>query len=194
MLTQFHGGQADGGVHVVGNADDDRVDLLVQRIEHLAVIVEALRLGVVLERVSRALLVDVAKRDDVLAGHLVEVLGPLPAAADDGEVQLIVWACWPGGHGGHARRADSNPRCAEGVQHLSAIPVVSHERGSSHLFRDQKVLGEEVEIAVPGFGEETGLEVTRRTPRNKCGALLPIGTGIARSRRYKCSFSPLSTK
>ena len=44
MLAQLHGRQAHRRVHMVGNADDDRVDLLVHRIEHLAVIAEPLGL------------------------------------------------------------------------------------------------------------------------------------------------------
>ena len=118
---------------MIGNADDDRVNLLVQRLEHLAVIAEALRLGIALERVSRALLVHVAKRDDVLAGHLAEVLSALPSATDDGEVQPVVRFGAPGGHGETARTDTRNARPAEVAQHLSAIPVVSHERSSSRL-------------------------------------------------------------
>ena len=133
VLAQLHGRQADRCVHMVGNADDDRVDLPVQRIEHLAVIAESLGLGIALERVGRALLVHVAKRDDVLAGHLAEVLGPLPSAADDGEVQPVVRFRAPGGHGETARTDTRNARRAEVAQHLSAIPAVSHERSSSRL-------------------------------------------------------------
>ena len=53
-------------MHMVGNAHDDRVDLPVHRIEHLAVITKPLGCRKLLERLGRAILIHVAKRNNVL--------------------------------------------------------------------------------------------------------------------------------
>src|SRR5690606_28185442 len=79
-------------VRVIGSADDDRVDLVLDLIEHLPVVAEAPRFRELLVRVPRARIVDVAERDDVLAElrYRIEVRATSPADADHGDIELLV--------------------------------------------------------------------------------------------------------
>ncbi len=97
VLAQFHGRQADRGVHVVGDAHDHRVDLPVYGVEQLALVAEPLGPRELPEGFSPAFVVHVAESDDILSRDLLEVLGPLAATANDGDVQLLVRAARPSG-------------------------------------------------------------------------------------------------
>ena len=70
VLAQFHRRQADRGVHVVGNAHDDRVDLPVHGVEQLAVVAEPPGLRELPEGFGPAFVVHVAEGDDVLSPRL----------------------------------------------------------------------------------------------------------------------------
>ena len=98
VFAQLHGRQANGSVHMVGDAHDHGVDLRVHRVEHPAVIAESLCPGEASEGVCCALVIHVAERDDVFVGQLVEVRSALTAATDDGQIQPFVRA-WLLGQG-----------------------------------------------------------------------------------------------
>src|SRR4029450_10850796 len=74
---------------MVGHAHGDRVDLLLHRIEHLAVVLEPLRLRVLLEGVPHLAIVDVAEGDDVVARAGVDARAAPAADADAGDVELV---------------------------------------------------------------------------------------------------------
>ncbi len=76
-------------VRVVGRADHDAVDLLFDAIEHLPKVSEATGLRKLLERLLAPLFVDVAQGDDVLPLQICKIRRPLPADADDREVELV---------------------------------------------------------------------------------------------------------
>ena len=86
VLAQLHRHHRGGRVAVVGRADHDGVDIL-SLVEHLAKVAIARGLGIRLERLGGAALIDVAQRHDVLAGNVRQVAGSLAAGADDGDVQ-----------------------------------------------------------------------------------------------------------
>src|SRR6187397_1904795 len=73
---------------VIGRRDDDGVNVLLL-IEHLAIVFILLRVGKAAEHPRGVRPVYVAKRDNVLAGHLADVLPALTADADARDVQLL---------------------------------------------------------------------------------------------------------
>ena len=75
---------------MIGGADDDRVDLAVHLIKHLAEIFELLGLGESFEGLCRVAVVNVAQGDDVLVGHAIDVGGAATTDADCSDVQLLV--------------------------------------------------------------------------------------------------------
>src|SRR5438093_1254648 len=98
VLACFHGEQAGRRVRVIGRGNRDRVDALRLLVEHLAVVAEALRLGVALKGVLGDFPVDVAQRVDVLALHALHVVAAHAADADASDVEPI------------ARRPESAPQ------------------------------------------------------------------------------------
>jgi hypothetical protein len=64
----------------------------MHRVEQLAIVAKLPGLWEVLECFAGPLLVHVARCNDVLTADLLQVLVPLAAAADDGEVQTLVWS------------------------------------------------------------------------------------------------------
>ena len=115
VLAQLQRGLGDHGVRVIGSADDDGVDLLVQLVEHPAEVVEGLGLGTALGGRSQVVLIHVAERDDVLVqpGHRLVVVRPAAPHADQGDVQRFRKRSrrgrWPARQ---ERRAPSPRRCA----------------------------------------------------------------------------------
>ena len=77
------------GVRVVGRRDDDGVEVLLL-VEQLAEVDVGLGLRKALGHLAQVQRVDVAQGDDVLAGQVVDVVGPLVGHADAGQVQLFV--------------------------------------------------------------------------------------------------------
>src|SRR5262249_24323377 len=108
---------------------DHGVDLGVQGVEQLAVVGKAPGLGKLRKGFGGALLVHVAQGDDVLAGHFLEVLEALAAAADDGQVELVLWRVGEGGR--PAQPQGPSPGRANACQSLPAIEQVVHARFSS---------------------------------------------------------------
>ena len=80
-------------------------------------------LGYLLKASRGAALVDVAQRDDVLAGDIAEIAAPLAAGADDGDVEPIHRIVLPGrprlGHVGDGEIAD-----ARGGARLHEAPAI----------------------------------------------------------------------
>ena len=76
---------------VVGRADGHGVDLVAELLEHLAVVVELLRLGILLAHLVEHVAVDVAEGDDlaVLAG-VIGIAIALAADADAREADLLI--------------------------------------------------------------------------------------------------------
>src|SRR6185295_7449171 len=89
MLAHLEGGQRREGVGMLGDGDDDGVEVL-RVVEDLAEVLVLLRVGVQLGGGLDAAGVDVADRDDVLAGDALHVRRGLPAGADAGDVELGV--------------------------------------------------------------------------------------------------------
>ncbi len=90
VLAALDGGHRRHCVGMVGRADDDRVDLLVDLVEHLAEIAVLPGLGPLFEGGGgMAAAIDVAQRDDVLAGEVVQIRSALPADADAGDTDLL---------------------------------------------------------------------------------------------------------
>ena len=106
VLAQPHRAEARRGVDVVRRADDDGVDVIAHRVEHLAEVLELFR------GLDRLLLcgdgevagVDVADGDDVLAGYAVHVLAATAGDADAGDVEPLVRPQHPPGQGEHERQ------------------------------------------------------------------------------------------
>jgi hypothetical protein len=91
VLAVRHRGHRDGEVHVIGDGDGYRVDLAVHFVEHHAEILKPRDGRVGLERPRAARLVDIAECDEVFRGGVGgDVRGAAPAAADDGDVELVV--------------------------------------------------------------------------------------------------------
>jgi hypothetical protein len=76
-------------VDVVGGGDDHRVQVL-GLVDHLPEVAELFCLRVLLGGFCEVSPVHVAERDDVLAGHLAQVLVAAAAEADEADVELIV--------------------------------------------------------------------------------------------------------
>jgi hypothetical protein len=91
MFAHPHRHGAGHGVRVVGRADRDGIDALAHLVEHLAIIVVPLGIGIFLGRLVEGLVVDVADGDHVarLAG-VARVALALASHADAGEVDLFV--------------------------------------------------------------------------------------------------------
>ncbi len=85
-LDGLHGRE---GMMMIGRRDDNSVDLL-HLVEHLAVIGELLRLGILLEDVARVVLIYVAKGNNVLALHVAQVITALAADANAGDIKLLI--------------------------------------------------------------------------------------------------------
>ena len=77
---------------VIGNGDDDGVDLLVPLVEHLAEVVVSVRVGMFLGDFAQAVVIDVAERDDVAPGlgNFGDMGRALAGDSDDGDVDLLV--------------------------------------------------------------------------------------------------------
>ena len=100
VLAALHGRQCCDGMGVVGSGDDNRVDLLVQLVEHDAPVVIAFHVRVFLNRGgghivgARAELggrapIHVAEADDVLARQHSDVGPSGDADADERDVELV---------------------------------------------------------------------------------------------------------
>ena len=89
MLAAFHRPPSGMEVRVVGGADHDRIDLLLESVEHRAEVGELGRPGVLLVGLAGPHVVNVAKRHDVLATHAFEIRHALAAKADDGNVEFV---------------------------------------------------------------------------------------------------------
>src|SRR5260370_19488870 len=74
---------------MIGGGDRDRVDVLRLLMEHVAIVFEPLRLGVVLEGVERHGRVHVAQGVDVLTLHALDVVAAHATDADAGHVELV---------------------------------------------------------------------------------------------------------
>ena len=81
-----------GAWRVVGRADGDGVDLVAQLLEHLAVVVVLLRLGVLRRPSCRGVLSSMSQRATISPCRpgVVGVAVPLAADADAGEADLLV--------------------------------------------------------------------------------------------------------
>ena len=88
VLLQLQGGQRGERVRVLGGADNDGVELRGV-VEETAEVDLLARPGILRGRLVEGVLVDVAERGDVLAGEPLQVGPALPAAADDGEAELV---------------------------------------------------------------------------------------------------------
>ena len=87
----LHAGQGDRGVHEIGDAYGDGVDILALFIQHDAKVFVLGRLLEFFEVGCGARVVDVAQGDDVLRERRgIEIDAALPAAAYGGYVQLVV--------------------------------------------------------------------------------------------------------
>ena len=92
MFAKSHSGQADRGMHMVGRAHDHRVEFLVNTIQHLTVVPEALGPGKLFKGPRRALIVHVTQGDDIdlVAGKPTEIVSTTTAATHNGNTQFIV--------------------------------------------------------------------------------------------------------
>ena len=90
VLPAFHALHRRDGVHVIGDGDDHRIDVLAFLVEHLAEVFVLRRFLVFLEFACGLLLIDIAERNDVLGGAAVDIAGRLAARADRGDIQLLV--------------------------------------------------------------------------------------------------------
>src|SRR6185437_13319301 len=95
VLAQLDGTDGGGRVVVIRRRDQDRVDLLVTVIEHLAVVVEDLRLldlgGYPLDRFAEPFIVHVHQRHEPLTRRQAGVARALPTAPDDGDAELLAF-------------------------------------------------------------------------------------------------------
>ena len=90
VLAKTHRGQRNRTMHMVGCRDNDGIDVLAHRVEHLAIVRERLGACILLGRVAKVVGVDVAQRGDVhvlAAGGRVEIAAPHTANADACDVQ-----------------------------------------------------------------------------------------------------------
>ena len=124
MLAALDGLHRREGVVVIGRGDDDGVDLL-HLVEHLAVVGELLRLGILLEDAGGVALIHIAQRHDVLALHLAEVVGALAADADAGEVELLVG----GGRPAQAQHAAGHHHEGSGGKRGAAQELAASDAG-----------------------------------------------------------------
>ena len=91
VLAALHAGEGHGGVHVVGNADGDRVDILEFLVKHDAEIFVLGNVRIFGEVCACAVFVDVAHGDDGFGLRgIVKVNASLAAATDGGNVQFVV--------------------------------------------------------------------------------------------------------
>ena len=89
VLATLHGGERDGGVHVIGDHDRHRVDALLL-VEQLAIVLVFRRLLPAFETLGAAGPVHVGQRDDVLRVERPEHAHGTAAGADAGDIHLLV--------------------------------------------------------------------------------------------------------
>ena len=78
------------GMHMVRRADDDCIDLTIHLGEHAAIVTVFCRIRILLKRIGGSPLVDIAQRDDVLAGHFAQILRTTATGADDRNVEFLI--------------------------------------------------------------------------------------------------------
>ena len=78
------------GVVVIRGGHNHRVDVTMDRVQHLAVILELFRGGKRLESAARMPPVHITQCDDVLALQLINVAGRLAARTNGRDVQLFI--------------------------------------------------------------------------------------------------------
>ena len=76
-------------VRMVGRPDNDRVDLRVQLVEHLAKVAVTLRVRVFVVRRGSATIIHVGQRDDILTADAVDIVGSPAARTDGHNIQLV---------------------------------------------------------------------------------------------------------
>jgi hypothetical protein len=76
-------------MHVVRRTDDYGVDLAVHLGEHPAIVAVLGRCGELLKRFGSTTLVDIAQRDNILGGHLGQILRAPAAGTDERDVELL---------------------------------------------------------------------------------------------------------
>ena len=89
MLAAFHRPPSGMEVRVVGGADHDRIDLLLESVEHRAEVGELGRPGMLLVGLAGPHVVNVAECHDILATDPFEIRHALAAKADDGDVEFV---------------------------------------------------------------------------------------------------------
>jgi hypothetical protein len=126
VLAEAHREERSRSVVVVGRRDGHGVDARAFLVEHLAVVLVPLRLREALVRLRGVRIVDVAERDDVLAGAVADVDRPFPPDADAGDVELLVAPessrAQHGGEGGKA-----HGQCGGGAKESTAVNGARHE-------------------------------------------------------------------
>ena len=81
VLAALHAPHGGGGVHEIGDGDDDRVDVLVFLVEHLAEVFVLRSAFELLEFARGLLFIDIAQRDDVFGAAQPQMsLAALPPA------------------------------------------------------------------------------------------------------------------
>jgi hypothetical protein len=113
---------------MIRNTDDHRVNLPVYGVEQLSIVSKPPRLGVLMEGIRCAFLIHVTEGNDILGGNLLQILRPLPTAADDGQIQAVIGA---GGSRGVRRTFHSNRgESARSETHKgSSTMVIAHGVG-----------------------------------------------------------------
>src|ERR1035438_8827549 len=91
VLTAFHAPHGRGGMHEIGNADDDSVDVRALLIQHFAEVFILREFFILFELSRGAHLVHIAECDDVLVGAAADIAGGLDFRADGRRLPLIQW-------------------------------------------------------------------------------------------------------
>ncbi len=90
VLAEVQRRRCDRKVHVIGRRHRDRVDLVAHLVEHLPEIAEARHLRIGIERLGGAVVINIAKCDEIFVLRAVDRGAPLAADPAQGDVKLAV--------------------------------------------------------------------------------------------------------
>ena len=91
VFAGAHDGHGDHRVGVIGGSHDHRVDVAMLLVEHNAEIAVSFRLGKLLIGLGGTDVVDIAQRDDILAGTGAQIGAAYAAHADRRDIEAFVW-------------------------------------------------------------------------------------------------------